>query len=72
MSECDHKRIERIGIVRGFAGPVYTPGETEENRAAHGGCQITQWCPACGADRLMLRNGKQEEYSAWRLGALRR
>jgi hypothetical protein len=72
---CTHEITRQIGEDRCYVGPVYTRHVTDENQAAHGGIEYTQECAACGAQRVVLVNGRHDEVSAWgepRVARLRR
>lgn len=65
--KCGHKRV-RESDPRGFTRAVYVHPYTHENRAAHGGIEYTEECLDCKAKRLVLSNGRHQEYGVWRKG----
>ncbi len=65
MPRCQHKHTrhsEPTGFVRSVSSRTNT-----QNRAAHGGVTYTETCRDCGAHREVNSNGREDEYSDWKL-----
>jgi hypothetical protein len=58
----EHSAV-RESDARCFSGPVACD-PNRENRAAHGGIEVTEFC-SCGASRAVLRNGMHHEAGPW-------
>jgi len=69
MSDHEHTP-QHVGRDRVFTGPVYHEPWTGENRRAHGNIEYTERCTECGAERLVVSNQDDYEYSPWSLPPL--
>lgn len=61
--DCTHARTAE-SAPRCYSNSVAEPPH-DENRAAHGNIEVTEMCQRCGAERLLLINGRHREVSGW-------
>ncbi len=65
LATCPHVRTYEVGSPAGFTGSVAVWGQTDENRAAHGGVRVQEYCPTCRCSRAVNINMWSREVSPW-------